>query len=403
MKCRLLCVRCEKAYPFHLRGKCECGGVLLVDYDLERAVRTMTKSELLERPFTMWRYRELLPVHQEERIVTLGEGGTPLIRMHRLEEQLQLKQVWLKREEQNPTGSFKARGMSVAVSLLHERGARHAAVPSNGNAASALAAYAARAGMKAHVALPQDCPAPIIEECRYYGADIQLIDGLIHHAGERVEQGVLAYGWNHVGTMKEPGRVEGKKTMGYEVAEQLGWKLPDVIVYPTGGGSGVIGMWKAFRELQALGWVNDPLPRFVCVQEEGCVPVVEGVAASRDVAAITAAAANQHRPLPRASFRPTPNERVTSQPTGMRVPAPPDGSLIVSIVLESHGSALAVSAAEIAEAQRRMAGMGVSASPEGAATLAGLFKLAAQGNVTGRDRVVLFNTAHAQKYGIASL
>ncbi|WP_135556567.1 threonine synthase [Paenibacillus cymbidii] len=402
MKCRLLCVRCAKTYPFQLMGKCECGGVLLVDYDLERAVRTMSKSELKERPFTMWRYRELLPVHKEERIVSLGEGGTPLIRMHRLEEQLSLKQVWVKREEQNPTGSFKARGMSVAVSLLHERGAGHAAVPSNGNAASALAAYAARAGMKATVALPRDCPAPIIDECRYYGAAIELIDGLIHQAGERIELGVRENGWYHVGTMKEPGRVEGKKTMGYEVAEQLGWKLPDVIVYPTGGGSGVIGMWKAFRELQALGWVNDPMPRFVCVQEEGCVPVVEGFAASRDTAAI-GVAADKRRLTPRAVFRPTPNERVTSQPTGMRVPAPPDGGLIVSIVLESQGSAMAVSATEIAEAQRRLAGMGVSASPEGAATLAGLLKLAAQGCVTDRDRVVLFNTAHAQKYGVTAM
>lgn len=402
MKCRLVCARCATCYPFQLRGKCDCGGVLLAEYDVERAGRTMTKQRLKDRPFTMWRYAEMLPIGDASSIVSLGEGGTPLIRLHGLERELSLGPIWVKREEQNPTGSFKARGMSVAVSLLRERRVGKAAVPSNGNAASALAAYAARAGIEAHVVLPRDCPRPIVEECRQYGAAVTLIDGLIHQAGAVVEQGVREHGWRHVGTLKEPGRVEGKKTMGYELAEQLGWKLPDVIVYPTGGGSGIIGMWKAFRELRALGWANGDMPRFVCVQEQGCQPVVDAVLAERraadDAAGLARIASLPSGAADSRRFRATPNDRVASQPTGMRVPCPPDGELLVAIVLETHGTGVAVSAAEIAAAQRDFGRAGISASPEGAATLAGLRRLREEGVVARGDTVVLFNTAHALKY-----
>ncbi|HZG76206.1 MAG TPA: threonine synthase, partial [Paenibacillus sp.] len=307
-------------------------------------------------------------------IVSLGEGWTPLLRMPAVERALPVRRLWVKREEQNPTGSFKARGMSVALSVALEHGVRKVAVNSNGNAASALAAYAARAGIEAFVFLPKDCPWLIAEECLHYGARTTLVDGFIHDAGKLIADGAAEQGWHHVGTLREPGRAEGKKTMGLELAEQLGWRLPDVIVYPTGGGSGIIGMWNAFRQLRGLGWIDGKLPRIVAVQEAGCAPIARamkgGVAPSY----------------------------ADSTPTGMRVPNPPDGGLIVRILRETGGTAVEVTADDIRASQSIAGRYGISASPEGAATWAGFALLLDRGWIRPDDEVVLFNTSHAMKY-----
>lgn len=266
----------------------------------------------------------------------------------------------------------------MAVSLLVEHGIGKAAVGSNGNAGSALAAYAARAGISAHVFLPEDCPGLIVDECRGYGAKVCLIRGLIQDAGRLIEAGREDEGWFNVGTLREPGRVEGKKTMGLELAEQLNWRLPDVIVYPTGGGSGIIGMWKAFREMKAMGWVTGEVPRFACVQEEGCTPLVAAIAGGDE--------AGPER------------EPVRPSPTGLRVPSPPDGALVAGIVRESGGTAVTVTREEIESAQAQFGSLGLSSSPEGAATLAGLLRLRESAWIRPGDEVVLFNTAGATKY-----
>lgn len=351
---------------------------MLVEYDLEQVQRTLTKESLRNRVPSMWRYHELIPVLSEENIVSMGEGWTPLIRLPRAEQELPLGRLWVKREEQNPTGSFKARGFSAALSIAKEYGMKKVAVNSNGNAASAMAAYAAYAGMEAYVFLPQDCPGLIVEECMLHGARTCLVKGLIHDAGKIILDGQQEQGWYPVGTLKEPGRAEGKKTMGLELAEQLGWKLPDVIIYPTGGGSGVIGMWNAFQQLKQLGLLEGDLPRMVSVQEIGCQPLVDAIASHGEFAP-------QHR-------------HICSNPTGMRVPNPPDGELIVSILRESGGTALAVSKEEIMRGQAAYGKQGISASPEGAATWAGLLRLLDQGWIRPNDEVVLFNTSHAMKY-----
>lgn len=379
MKFWFTCTRCGASSPFKLKAdRCRCGGTLTVEYDLEWVKHQLTKESLKERPATMWRYAELLPVEKREYIVSLGEGWTPLIRMTRAEQEMPVGRLWMKREEQNPTGSFKSRGFSAALSIAAEHGVRKVAVNSNGNAASALAAYAGRAGMEAYVFVPRDCPGLIVEECVHYGAHTFLVDGYIHDAGRIISDGEEEQGWHHVGTLREPGRAEGKKTMGLELAEQLGWRLPDVIVYPTGGGSGVIGMWNAFRQLQELGYVEGSLPRFVCVQEEGCAPLAEAIAAN-------------------SAFQPIDGD-VASMPTGMRVPNPPDGDLLVRILRATGGTALAVTPEEIAASQAVLGRQGFSSSPEGAAAWAGFLRLIDSGWIRPQDEVVLFNTAHAMKY-----
>ncbi|MFD0698838.1 threonine synthase [Paenibacillus sp. GCM10027628] len=383
---RLVCSRCSLTFPFRYNEmKCTCGGTLLVDYDLEQIAGTFTKKALAARYPSMWRYKDLLPVDDPDCIVSLGEGWTPLIRLREWEQKLPIRQLWIKREEQNPTGSFKSRGFSVAVSLLKEAGVTQAAVPSNGNAAGALAAYAGRAGIQAYAFIPLDCPPLIVQECVQYGAQTYLVDGFIHDAAAIIEAGKDEQGWVNVGTLKEAGRVEGKKTMGLELAEQLGWKFPDVVIYPTGGGSGIIGMWKAYLELQAMGWIDGPMPRFVCVQEAGCQPIVDGLAA-RNQATATATAT------------PATPTGVPANPTGMRVPNPPDLALILSIVEQSGGTAIALSKNEIASAAACLGAQGISASPEGAATWAGLLACCESGWLRPTDSVVLFNTSHAMKY-----
>ncbi|NOU62748.1 threonine synthase [Paenibacillus sp. LMG 31461] len=386
----LYCSRCSMQIPFRYQDmKCVCGGTLLVHYDLESVAKTMTKEALWHRSSSMWRYKELLPVSDPDCVVSLGEGWTPLLRMSNWEQKLQLSELWIKREEQNPTGSFKSRGFSVAVSLLKESKVTKAAVPSNGNAASALAAYASRAGIASFVFIPLDCPSLIVEECPLYGASTCLVDGFIHDAAAIIEAGKKDQGWVNVGTLKEPGRVEGKKTMGIELAEQLGWTFPDVIIYPTGGGSGIIGMWKAYLELKALGWIQCDMPKFVCVQEEGCQPIVEGLRSRRNGADRNAL--------------PSVQAGITSSPTGMRVPNPPDLDLILSIVEQSGGTAIAVSKQQIAEAGQTLGAQGISSSPEGSATWAGLLTLCDSGWLSPSDSVVLFNTSHAMKYAASGV
>ncbi len=374
----LSCTKCFSKFPFELKGKCACGGTFVVEYDLEQAAHAFHKDPLPKRDPSMWRYHELLPVKDRDCIVTLGEGGTPLLRLPRLERKLPLKRLLLKREEQNPTGSFKARGFSAAISLLKERGVDKVSVPSNGNAASALAAYAARAGMTAYVFIPADCPPLIVEECFHYGAHTYQVDGMIHDAARLVEEGEKRQGWFNVGTLREPGRAEGKKTMGLELAEQLGWTAPDVIIYPTGGGSGIIGLWRAFLTLREMGWIKGELPRLVSVQESGCQPIVDAFKRVSEVVPC--------------------GGEVRAMPTGLRVPQPPDGDLIVSILRETGGTAVAVESDEIVAAQRMLGLQGVSSSPEGAATWAGLVRLCDQGWIGKNDTVVLFNTSHAMKY-----
>ncbi|MGI8996193.1 MAG: threonine synthase, partial [Pyrinomonadaceae bacterium] len=305
----------------------ECGKPLLVRYDLQRAAESLTKESLQERAADLWRYREALPVERDENIVSLGEGWTPLLRASRLGEQLGMKELFIKDESQNPTQSFKARGMSAAVSMAKELGARKLAVPSAGNAAGALAAYAARAGMEAFIFMPRDTPRANIVECEQTGAQVTLIDGLITDCGAEVAQRKEAEGWFDVSTLKEPYRIEGKKTLGYEVAEQLNWTLPDVIVYPTGGGTGLIGMWKAFDEMEQMNWIDSKRPRMITVQAAGCAPIVRAFDEGQRFA---------------DEF---PNAATTA--SGLRVPKAIGDFLILDALRASGGTAVAVTDEEL--------------------------------------------------------
>lgn len=373
------CNTCGKKLTFTLLiNRCDCGGTLTLEYNLEYVSRTLTRESLKNRYPTMWRYHELLPIENIENVVSLGEGCTPLLRLTQSERKLPIGKLWVKREEQNPTGSFKARGFSVAISIAKEYGIKKVAVNSNGNAASALAAYAGAAQMDAYVFLPQDCPGLIVDECSRYGADTYLVDGLIHDAGQIIRDGEKVEGWHNLGTSKEPGRVEGKKTMGFEIVEQLNWTFPDVIIYPTGGGSGMIGMWNAFQQLKKLKLVNGDFPRMISVQETGCQPLVNA--------------------LERDDVITPSHAMVTSNPTGMRVPNPPDGNLVISIIRKSGGTALAVTPDEIIHGQHTLGKQGISSSPEGAATWAALLRLLDQDSIRPTDNVILFNTCHAMKY-----
>jgi len=357
----------------------ECGKPLLVRYDLQRAAESLTKESLQERAADLWRYREALPVERDENIVSLGEGWTPLLRASRLGEQLGMKELFIKDESQNPTQSFKARGMSAAVSMAKELGARKLAVPSAGNAAGALAAYAARAGMEAFIFMPRDMPRANIVECEQTGAHVTLIDGLITDCGAEVARRKAAEGWFDVSTLKEPYRIEGKKTLGYEVAEQLNWTLPDVIVYPTGGGTGLIGMWKAFDEMEQMGWIDSPRPRMITVQAVGCAPIVRAFDEGQRFA---------------DEF---PNAATTA--SGLRVPKAIGDFLILDALRASGGTAVAVTDEELLAAAREIgAAEGLFCAPEGAACLPALKKLLESGAVKHHERVVLFNTGAGVKY-----
>jgi threonine synthase len=377
----LECAACEHRYEARrLHNLCTvCGKPLLVRYDLEAAARTLTRESLKGRRADLWRYAEVLPVERAENIVSLGEGWTPLLTAERLGTSLGLQHLYIKDESLNPTQSFKARGMTAAVSMAKELGARRLAVPSAGNAAGALAAYAARAGLEAHIFMPKDTPRANIVECEQTGAHVTLIDGLITDCGAEVARRKEAEGWFDVSTLKEPYRVEGKKTLGYELAEQMSWELPDVIVYPTGGGTGLVGMWKAFAEMEAMGWIDGRRPRMVSVQAWGCAPIVRAFEQGERFA---------------AEF-----ENAATVASGLRVPKAIGDFLILDALRESRGTAVAVSDAELLAAVREMGSAeGVFAAPEGAACLPALRKLVERGEVKEDERVVLFNTGAGVKY-----
>jgi threonine synthase len=377
----LECAACGRRHEAQrLHNLCvECGKPLLVQYDLEQAGRTLTKENLKGRRADLWRYLEVLPVEREENIVSLGEGFTPLLHAPRLGESLGLSQLYIKDESQNPTQSFKARGMATAVSMAKELGATKLAAPSAGNAAGALAAYASRAGLEAHIFMPRDTPRANVVECEQTGARVTLMDGLITDCGAEVARRKDAEGWFDVSTLKEPYRVEGKKTLGYEVAEQLNWELPDWIIYPTGGGTGLVGMWKAFAEMEALGWVGEKRPRMVTVQSSGCAPIVRAFEEGKRHA---------------DEF---PNAATVA--SGLRVPKAIGDFLILDALRESKGAAIAVSDEELLAAVKEIGSAeGVFAAPEGAACLPALRKLIERGEVKPDERVVLFNTGAGVKY-----
>lgn len=357
-----------------------CGKPLLVRYDLQKASTSLKKEDLAPRVSSLWRYRELLPVVDDKNIVSFGEGWTPLLEASRLAAELPVKlDLFIKDEGQNPTQSFKARGMTAAISMAKELGVTKLAVPSAGNAAGAMAAYAARAGMEAHIFMPSDTPQANIIECGQTGANVTLIDGLITDCGKIVAERKAAEGWFDVSTLKEPYRVEGKKTMGYELAEQMGWKLPDVVLYPTGGGTGLIGMWKAFDEMEQMGWIGSKRPRMVSVQSETCAPIVRAFHAGERFA---------------DEF-----ENAATVASGLRVPKAIGDFLILDALRTSGGTAIAVADADLIKAVGEIgAAEGIFAAPEGAACLPALRKLIDDGLVADGESVVIFNTGSGIKY-----
>jgi threonine synthase len=351
----------------------------MVAYDLESAQMTLTREMLAGREPTLWRYREVLPVDVEANRITLGEGMTPLVKAARLGNQLGMSNLYIKDESLNPTASFKARGMAVAVSMAKELGVKKLAVPSAGNAAGALAAYAAKAALEAFIFMPSDTPEANIIECQQMGAHVTLIDGLITDCGRIVGERKQAEGWFDVSTLKEPYRIEGKKTMGYELAEQFNWELPDVILYPTGGGTGLIGMWKAFDEMERMGWIDGRRPRMVTVQAEGCAPIVQAFEAGASAGAEIA--------------------RAHTVAAGLRVPRAIGDFIILDILRKSGGTARSVTDEELLAAVKEMGSAeGIFAAPEGAACLPALRQLLKSGDVSRDERVVLFNTGSGLKY-----
>jgi len=377
----LECAACHLEHEAHgLLNLCRaCGKPLLVRYDLERAKSTLTKDSLAGRRADLWRYLEVLPVAGEDNIVSLGEGWTPLLRAENLGKQIGVNQLYIKDESQNPTQSFKARGMSAAVSMAKQLGATKLAVPSAGNAAGALAAYAARAGLECFIFMPDDTPAANVIECEQTGAHVTLMKGLITDCGAEVARRKESEGWFDVSTLKEPYRVEGKKTLGYELAEQFEWELPDVIVYPTGGGTGLIGMWKAFAEMEEMGWIDSRRPRMVTVQASGCAPIVEAFETGKRFA---------------DEF---PNAATVA--SGLRVPKAIGDFLILDALRDSGGTAVAVTDRELIAATKEIgAAEGIFCAPEGAACLPALKKLMDANLVRKDERVVLFNTGAGVKY-----
>ena len=375
----LECSKCGEIYPHtEPQNVCNtCGKPLFARYGLKQLSETWTRDTLLSRPASLWRYRELLPISDPADIVTLGETMTPLIRTKRLGAKFGLPEVWVKDESRLPTGSFKARGLAMAVSKAKSLGLTQLAIPSAGNAATALSVYAAAAGITAHIFMPQDTPAFNKETCQLAGANVTLIDGLINDAGRIVAERKAREGWFDVSTLKEPYRVEGKKTMGFELAEQFGWELPDVIIYPTGGGTGIVGMWKGFAELEAIGWIGKKRPRFISVQSTGCAPIVKA--------------------WEEGATEATPWQDAHTVASGLRVPQAIGDFLILEAIRKSDGAAIAVSDDAIREAMQLLPTTeGLLTCPEGAATVAALKQLVVNGMIEPSERVVLFNTGGYQ-------
>ncbi len=377
----LVCTKTDKAYSKDLLWNLspEAEAPLFARYDLDAVAKAMRREKLAERVPTMWRYAEVLPVENEQFQVSLGEGFTPLLQATSLGRKIGVPKLYIKDEGLNPTGSFKARGMSAAISRAAELGAQAIAIPSAGNAGGATAAYAARAGLPAHIFMPKDVPQANYIECKVLGANVELIDGLISDCGKIVASRKEAEGWFDISTLKEPYRVEGKKTMGYELAEQFDWELPEVVIYPTGGGTGLIGMWKAFDEMEQMGWIGSERPRMISVQAAGCAPIVRAYRAGDTHA--------------------EPWIDAETIAAGLRVPAAVGDFLMLKAIRDSGGCALSVTDEELmASASKMAAAVGSFPAPEGAATLSALEKLIAQNLVSERDRVVLFNTGTGLKY-----
>ena len=373
----LICTRCGATYERDRRvNVCTaCGGALFARYHARR----LERDAAAERPRTIWRWHETMPVEDPAHIVSLGEGGTPLLPAERLGARGGFADLRIKDESGNPTGSFKARGLSAAVSKAKELGYTKLALPTAGNAGGAAAAYAAKAGMECHVFMPDDTPRVFRVECERYGAELTLVPGLIDDCGRIVAERAPREGWHDVSTLKEPYRVEGKKTLGYELAEDLGWELPDAILYPTGGGTGLIGMWKAFEEMEEMGWIGGKRPKMFAIQAEGCAPIPKAFAEGRDVS---------------ERF---PNARTYA--SGLRVPKAFADYLILRYVRASGGAAVSVTDDEMRRACDEIgASEGIFAAPEGGAAWAAAKRLAAAGRLDRASRIVLFNTGSGFKY-----
>jgi threonine synthase len=379
---RLVCSSCNRSFPLDqpVTYCTDCQAPLLAQYDLEAARASLDRDGLRSQPRGMWRWHALLPVQQAHNIVTLGEGDVPLLRLERVAAGLGLGHVYVKDESQNPTATFKARGLAAAISRAKELGISRVIIPTAGNAGGAMAAYAARAGMRACIYMPEDTPPANIAESRACGAEVQLVPGLISDAARLAAQKAAPEGWFDLSTFKEPYRTEGKKIMGYELAEAFGWRLPDVIIYPTGGGTGLVGMWKAFDELRQLGWLeSDRMPRMVAVQAAGCAPVVRAFQAGAE----------------KCEFW----QNAATVASGLRVPRSFADRLILQALYASRGTALAIEDEVILQAQAELASReGIFAAPEGAATLAALQALSRDGWLQPDERIVLFNTGSGLKY-----
>ncbi|HEX4228325.1 MAG TPA: threonine synthase [Bryobacteraceae bacterium] len=375
----LVCSRCRKHFesgkPWNL---CDCGGPLLVEYDLESVARSWTKHDLASAACSMWRYAPVLPAEADE-AVTLTEGWTPLVRTRVLGGEMGAKNLWVKDEGRNPTDSFKARGLSCAVTMARKFGLRKLAIPSAGNAASALAAYAAAAGLEAHIFMPSDVPQSNFIECKAFGAHVTLVEGLISDCARIVAERKQQEGWFEVSTLKEPYRVEGKKTMGYEIAEQMNWELPDTILYPCGGGVGLIGMWKAFHELERLGWIGSHRPKMIAVQSEGCQPITR---AFEQGAAVSEFWKDAH-----------------TVASGLRVPKPLGDALVLQALRESGGTAISIPDSEMIDAALLLAKCeGIFAAPEGGACIAAVRHLLRSGFLDANEKIAVYNTGSGLKY-----
>ncbi len=376
----LECSECGQTYDADkLHNLCpRCNAPLWVRYDLARARRELDRDRFASRPASLWRWAELLPIDDLAQRVDLGEGGTPLLRIDRLAAQLGFTELWLKDEGRNPTGSFKARGMATAVTRARALGVQEFVVPTAGNAGGAASAYAARAGLKIHVYLPKDAPPVNVNECHAAGADVHLIDGLINEAGRLAAADAQEHGWFDLATLKEPYRVEGKKTMGYEIAQDSQWEAPDVVLYPTGGGTGLIGIWKAFEEMEALGWIGAKRPRLVAVQAIGCQPIVKAFEENQTASTLY------------------PDAQTIA--AGLRVPKPLGDRMMLRILRASGGAAIAVRDEEIVKMTETIWHLeGISTAYEGAATLVALRQLGRAGWIKPQEKIICLNTGASWK------